>query len=288
MGSFEWDGDEYPLPKGWDGLSMEAWFEKLETVRDQLSRADELDLEPMTDEDGDELDPEEVLLIKEFGFKNGGHWEAFRNWGVHRWAAQTGESPTDLEFRMGGTVREKMMASKAGAMSGGGGGLDPVEGVDLQQWAHIQAALASGGDLEALLKAAGMDRPRWDRVSAEWMARMQTDTTAAIATAYGNAFAGSGQGQFGAQAARAASQGVGGDVGAEPIPFELYVEIQVAMSAASDRGEDPNAALASFGVSVADFGNIGMYWNKRMQQEATRYHALYTEYLEKYQAKYAD
>ena len=81
--------------------------------------------------------------------------------------------------------------------------------------------------------------------------------------------------------------GAGGDVGEEPVPFERFVEIQEAMSAASDRGEDPNACLAEFGVSAMDFGQIGMYWNKRMAQEATKYHQLFTEYSEKYKAKYS-
>lgn len=284
--SFEWDGDTYPMPQGWSGLSMEDWFFKLESVRDKLMNADEVDLEPMYDEDGDPLDPEEVLLIQEFGFQHGGHWEAFRNWGTYQWAAKTGEDPTDLEFRMSGIAREKIMGNKASAMSGPGGGLEPVEGVGLEQWAQIQAALAGGGDVNALIGRAGIDRARWDRVSAEWMARMQTDTTMAIATAYGNAFAGASQGQYGAQAAHAAAVGVGGNLSQEPVPFERYVEIQVAMGAASDQGRDPNALLASFGISAVDWSNIGMFWSKKMQQEMTKYHQLYTQYSAHYEAKY--
>jgi hypothetical protein len=286
---FEWDGDTYPLPSGWSGLSMEDWFLKLEQTRDRLMHADEEDLEPMSDEDGEPLDPEEVLLIK-LGFQNGHHWEAFRSWGVTNWAAKTGDSPTDIEFRMGGIAREKIMAQKAGAMRGGGGGgggaLEPVEGVSVEQWAQVQAKIAGGGNLDALLSQARIDHARWDRVSAEWMARMQTDTTATIATVYGNAFAGAAQGQYGAQAAQAAAQGVGGNVGAEPIPFERFVEIQEAMGAASAKGQDPTAVLASFGLKIVDWSNVGMYWNKRMQQEATKYYELFTMYQAKYHAKY--
>jgi len=220
---FEWDGDTYPLPSGWSGLSMEDWFLKLEQTRDRLMHADEEDLEPMSDEDGEPLDPEEVLLIK-LGFQNGHHWEAFRSWGVTNWAAKTGDSPTDIEFRMGGIAREKIMAQKAGAMRGGGGGgggaLEPVEGVSVEQWAQ------------------------------------------------------------------AAAQGVGGNVGAEPIPFERFVEIQEAMGAASAKGQDPTAVLASFGLKIVDWSNVGMYWNKRMQQEATKYYELFTMYQAKYHAKY--
>ena len=111
-----------------------------------------------------------------------------------------------------------------------------MEGVTLEQWAHMQAALAGGGNIDQLIAQARMDRPKWDRVSAEWMQRMSTDTTFTIATAYGNAFAGAAQGQYGAQAAQAAAVGVGGDLGAEPISFERFVEIQEAMSAGTRRG----------------------------------------------------
>jgi hypothetical protein len=287
MSTFQWNGDTYPMPDGWHGLSIEDWFYRLESVRDRLMNADEANLEPMYDEDGDPLDPEEVLLMREFGFQSGGHWEAFRSWGVAAWAAHTGENTTDVEFRMGGIARERIMGEKAGAMSSPGGGLEPVEGVSCEQWAHIQAGLLSGNDLDAMLASAGMDRPRWDRVSAEWMARMQSDTTMAITTVYGNAFAGAGQGAFGGHAAQAAAVGVGGDVGAEPLPFERWVEIMEAQNAASERGQDPNAVLTSFGLSVMDWSNAGMYWNKRMQQEATRYYELYNQYSEMYRAKYS-
>jgi len=204
MSQFQWNGNVYPMPEGWAGLEIEEWFYRLESVRDRLMHADEEDLEPIDDEDGDPLDPEEVLLIRVFGFRDGGHWEAFRGWGVYSWASHTGQDPTDLEFRLGGMARERIMREKAGAMTGqggGGGGLDPVEGVPMDQWAYVQASLAGGGDIDQLIASMGMDRPKWDRVSAVWMQRMTTDTSGAIATAYGNAFAGASQGQYGAQAA---------------------------------------------------------------------------------------
>src|SRR5690349_16526804 len=81
MNHFQWNGDVYPVPRGWDGLSAEDWFYQLETVRDRIMHADQENLEPLYDQDGDPLDPEEVLLIRVFGFQDGGHWEAFRGWG---------------------------------------------------------------------------------------------------------------------------------------------------------------------------------------------------------------
>ena len=31
-----------------------------------------------------------------------------------------------------------------------------------------------------------------------------------------------------------------------------------------------------------------MFWNKKMAQQATKYHALFTQYSDKYRAKYGD
>jgi hypothetical protein len=287
---FQWNGNVYPMPQGWDGLSIEDWFYQLETVRDHVMHADEEDLQPIYGNDGRPLDPEEVLLIRVYGFRDGGHWEAFRNWGVASWASSARQHPADLEFRMSGIARERIMREKAGAMTGqgaGGGGLDPVEGVSLEQWAHMQAALAGGANIDQLIAQARMDRPKWDRVSAEWMQRMSTDTTFTITTAYSNAFTGAAQGQYGAQAARATAVGVGGDLGAEPISFERFVEIQEAMAAGHRRGHDPSAVLAHFGMSALDWSNAGMFWSKRMQQEAMKYHELFTHYSDLYRAKYA-
>jgi hypothetical protein len=284
--TFHYDGDDLPLPPGWDGLSIEDWFFKLETLRDRIMHASDERLQPMADEDGNPLDPEEVVLILE-GFTSGGHYEKFRTWGVHTWARKTGSDPTNLEFKMGGIAREKIMANKAGAMSGGA--LAPVEGVSCEQWAGVNAALASGGgaNMDQLLASAGMDRPKWDRVNNEWLARMSTDTTMAIATVYGNAFSGAGHGQFSAQAGHAAQVGVGGDLSNEPMPFERYCEIEAAMACASDRGEDVNQLLAQFGMTAMEWGQLGMFWSKKMQQDAMGYHRLYTEYSAKYRAQYS-
>ncbi|MBL4635407.1 MAG: hypothetical protein JKY56_16220 [Kofleriaceae bacterium] len=288
VGGFHYNGEHFPMPQGWDGLSIEDWFFKLESVRERLMHIDDEVMPPMTDEDGDVLDAEEVLLITQYGFQHAGHWENFRNWGAANWAAQTGETPTDCEFRMSGIARERIIADKATAMSGPGGVLSPVEGVSCEQWAHVQAGVASGGDHASLVAAAGMDAPMWDRVNAEWTARMSTETSGTIATVYSTAFAAGSSGQYSGAAAQAAVVGVGGDVGAEPVSFERFVELTEAQGAASTRGEDPIAVLASFGMSPMDWSNIGQYWAKKQQQEATKYYELYNQYSAVYAAKYGN
>ncbi|MBK7882709.1 MAG: hypothetical protein IPJ81_01910 [Chitinophagaceae bacterium] len=286
MTTFSYDGDVYPMPKGFEGLSMEDWYMKMATIRDRLTKADELDLEPMQDEDGDDLDAAEIVLIKEFGFKNGGHWENFRNWTNQKWSQETGESPTNLEFRMGGIAREKIMGAAIQQQSGAGGLLEPVEGITMDQWAQTNAKIFGGGDMNQLIAALGIDKPKWDRVSAEWNDRMSKDTTFTITTAYGNAFASAGQGAMGAHAQNAVTQGVGGDLSEEPMSYERYTELMVAQQAADQQGKDVNDVFAQFGISVMDFSNISMFWSKKMQQNAEHYWELDNEYRKKYEAKY--
>ena len=37
--TFQWDGDVYALPQGWDGLSIDEWFYKHECLRDARLRS---------------------------------------------------------------------------------------------------------------------------------------------------------------------------------------------------------------------------------------------------------
>lgn len=286
--TFVWDGDELPLPDGWSDLSIDDWFFKFETLRDRMRYIDKEDLPSMTDADGDRLDPEEVLLITQFGFRSGGHYEKYKAWAVRDWARQTGENVTDCEFRMGAIARERIGQVKAAAMSGAGGALAPVEGVSCAQWAQLQAQLAGGADATALIAAAGIDGARWARVSAEWNRRMSTDTTGTVAGAYASAFASGAVGPYGAAAAQASSAGYAGDVGAEPVPFETFVEVTEALRAGATRGADASQVLASFQLRPVDWSNIGAYWNRKIAQQATKYHRLYDELGVKFAAKYGN
>ncbi|MBX7152792.1 hypothetical protein K1X84_14270 [bacterium] len=86
------------------------------------------------------------------------------------------------------------------------GELSPVEGVSLEDWALANAKIINGTGVNEILKILKIEQPQWDRINAEWNARMARDTTFAIATVYGQAFANAGQGQFGGNAKTAASR----------------------------------------------------------------------------------
>lgn len=172
------------------------------------------------------------------------------------------------------------------------GELEPFEGVSLQAWAQAQAGIASGGDVAEALAALGIDQPAWDRASTEWNARMSRDTTTTIATEYGKAFAGAGQGQFGAAgAAGAAGLTPGGDAqGDPPVSIERWVEVEVAQACGVEQGRDPAEILASFGMTIVDWSNVGAWWGTyfnrhAMENDQALYHR-YNQLRDHYQAHY--
>src|SRR5207302_422703 len=126
-----------------------------------------------------------------------------------------------------GQMQRHMQQQVAKAASGGG--FAPVEGVTLEAWAAINAAIIAGASHEDLLKGAGIPPDRWQRVGAEWNARMARDTTFAIAQVYGNAFQAASQGRFGAHAREAAAARAGNRELAMPLPmpYEQYYEILI-------------------------------------------------------------
>jgi hypothetical protein len=185
---------------------------------------------------------------------------------------------------------EEMAARASGELAGE---LGPVEGVALDAWAHVQAKIAGGGDLDQLIAQIGIDRAKWDRVSAEWMARMSRDTTGTVATAYGRAFSSGGTGQFaGAGAQGAAAMGAGGAVDPDqmPMPLERYVEIEMAQSILCQQGHDPVEVFKSFGMSILDWSNLSSWFSQYFARNMNKNgQALYHEYCAlqaKYQAKY--
>jgi hypothetical protein len=183
------------------------------------------------------------------------------------------------DYMMGG-----MQQKLAGELKGE---VEPVEGVSLDQWAQSQVKIVNGGNLDDILRGLGIDKAKWDRVSAEWNARMSRDTTATIATAYGNAFtkaSASSGGQF-AEAAQRPGQG------AMPMSLEKYVEIMEAQGAASTQGRDAGQVLKSFGLSILDWSNVGAWFSAYINDNALKNNAKvlneFNELQAKYKAKYA-
>jgi hypothetical protein len=194
-----------------------------------------------------------------------------------------------MHVKMKATQDYMMKGMQANAAASGE--LEPVEGVSLDAWALAQVKAISGGTIEDICSSLGIDKAKWDRVSAEWNARMSRDTTASIATAYGNAFtkAQASPAVAGASKYGAAAQNPG--KGQMPITLDQYVEIMEAQSAAANQGGDASATLKKFGLSILDWSNLGAWFSAYINENAMKNNsAVLNEYnalQAKYKAKYA-
>jgi len=181
-----------------------------------------------------------------------------------------------MHLQMRVTQDHHMGAMQAELGQGGAlhGEIQPVEGVSLEAWASAMAYVAQGGTLDNVTRELGVDAPTWERVSAEWNARMSRDTTTTIATEYGKAFVNGSTGRFsGAAKAGVAHMEVGGrdrGLGGEPCTLEQWIEMGAAMAAASNRGQDPQAALQRLGFSIVEYSQVSAWWSAHFSANAMR------------------
>ena len=159
--------------------------------------------------------------------------------------------------------------------------LEPVEGITVEQWASAQAKLASGGTVDDAIKMLGVDAPKWERVSAEWLARMQNDTDFKIMPIYSAAFTQKSSGDMGGSA----------EVNENTCTFEKYMEAQVAQTVLAKHGRDAQDVLKDFGMTPVDYSNVGMFWMSKMTTDwtlGTKMEALTKEYTAKYESMGGD
>lgn len=165
--------------------------------------------------------------------------------------------------------------------------MEPVEGVTVQLWAQAAATLMNipdAGEQAKTLAGLGMDRAKYDRANAEFQARMQRDTTGAIATEYGKAFSGA-QGITGGGGAGNVD-GSAAQLGAEPVSFDKYTEIMGAQAAWGETGQDVTSMLSkTFGIGVPEISAYGAYWSTKFQADV-KLMMKHGEEMDKYKAKY--
>lgn len=155
--------------------------------------------------------------------------------------------------------------------------LEPFEGISLEQWAGVNAKMASGTAVEEAIKDIGIDMPKWDRVNAEWLTRMKNDTSFVISTKYAAAFNTTATGNL----------GDGAGISADSIPFEKYVESMVAQDVLGKQGRDAQDILKDFGMTVADYSNVSSYWTGKMMSDfslAGKMAQLDAEFRKKYES----
>jgi len=236
---------------------------------------------------GNESDEALDAALAQYGLRDKAHFDEVRDVFQGRY----GDDPSFVQAALDARTRATKNAMNARMTGELSGELAPFEGVSLAEWAWVMAKIASGGNPAELLVVAKMDQGKWDRVSAEWNARMSRDTTATIATAYGQAFVATGPGPFGDAGQATASamldpnaRDVAGD---PPIPMESWIEITEAQSAASQHGEDPVELLASYGLSPADWGVVGGWWSQHFNANAMTLIGEYNRLSEYYKRKFS-
>jgi hypothetical protein len=242
-----------------------------------------------------EDEPKRASLFEQFGIRNVQHWyqvkATFERWSESPAARRKYATPGDLtQVQMNCTQKVAMEVMGFGNQQAAlGADLEPVEGVSLEQWAKAQAKIASGADYAPLVAEIGIDKATWDRVSAEWNARMSRDTSFTITMEYSKHFQSAGVGQFAAAAAASATGQVGTEAEA-PITLERYVEIEVAQNRGVSQGRDAATILKSFGMSPMEWGQVGGWWSVFISQNAMKnngeLHQRYTRLQAEYDAKY--
>ena len=244
-----------------------------------------------------EDEAQRAQLFAEYGVRNVQHYRQVKAT-VDRFIqspqaqAKYGDINDIMHVKMKATQDYMMAGMQAQTQAGGklAGEVEPVEGISLEVWAEQMVRSINGATPDDICKGLGIDKAKWDRVSAEWNARMSRDTTATIATAYGNAFTkAQAKPGVGNSPYAAAAQNPGkGDM---PMPMERYVEIMEAQNALTLQGQDPQAVLKKLGITVLDWSNLGAWFSAYINENALRndgaVHKEYTRLSELYKAKYA-
>ncbi len=219
------------------------------------------------------------------GYANAEHWEMVSQYVMAKWSELITNEDDELEVRQRDDFTNGALQARQGQVqqqmtdhaAANPQLLEPVEGVEVEQWAEIAAGMtqlpqtATPDDVNSYLLKFGMDRPKYDRVNDEWTARMSQDHSMVISNAYSAAFTG--------------SMGVstGGDA---PCTFEQYVEVMVAQEAWAAQGMDVNAQLpAVFGIDAATYGAWSGHWATKMGTDIAlmnQYTSLRETFMQKY------
>jgi hypothetical protein len=235
-------------------------------------------------------DESRAEICERYGIRDRLHWQTVRDSVFSVLARKYGSYEEAVQREMNwrqGQMQNHMSGQVAKAAASGE--LNPVEGISLEKWAAINAAIVGGANHEDLLRGQGIDQARWDRINAEWNARMARDTTFAVAKIYGEAFQNASKGKYAehvreANAARAANRDL---QCALPMTYEAYYDLLLQQAYASKRGEDPIAALKACNLSVVDWTDLGTVMGYAFHRDAVRNWNTYQEIHQRLDAKYA-
>ena len=191
-----------------------------------------------------------------------------------------------MNHRSGMTQKLMQQATKEAAANGE---LDPVDGIGLESWAAMNAAVVQGVNLDDMLKGQGIDKARWDKARSEWEARMSRDTSFVITQIYGAAFQNASTGKYAkyakeANEARTANR----DLRMEPpMTLERYWEILYEQAYASKQGQDAATALKSCDLSVVDWCDLSAFMGYHIQRTYMLNQSEYRDTMKRVEDRYA-
>lgn len=237
-------------------------------------------------------DEDRTRVMAQYGIRDHSHWLTVKEsvWQVLVRKHGSFEVAAQRQSNFSTDRAQALMGQKQ-AVAIAGGALQPIEGISLEKWAAINAAIVQGNSLEDLLKGNGIDAARWDRAKSEWEARMASDTTFAVATVYGQAFQAASQSKYTALAkeANAARAASADPTSAPPMSVADYFRLLFEQEAGSRAGADPQAVLKAQGLSIVDWIDLstfmGYYIQRnhvRLQPELDKADAIRDEVLAKY------
>jgi hypothetical protein len=238
-------------------------------------------------------DQSRAELMRKYGIRDRLHWQTVRDSMYHVLAGTYGsiEMVAQRQANWRGGHMHQMIAGNIAAKQASGE-MAPVEGISLETWAALNAALSQGANHDDLLKGAGIEPGRWQRARDEWNARMSRDTTFAITTAYGNAFQAASQGKYGhlareANAARAANMELTSPL---PMTVEQYMQVVIDQDYAYAAGKNAVEALKAFGLSIVDYTDLSSFMGYYINRTGILMHKELTEAMKRaeltVQAKY--
>lgn len=227
---------------------------------------------------------------RQYGIRDRSHWHIVKDSCYSVLARKYGDFNTvaQREFNWKGSFTQKLMQKTARAKAASGE-LNPVEGISLEQWAGINAAIAQGANAEDMLKGQGIDMARWDKARAEWEARMSRDTTFTVAQIYGNAFQAASKGKYAEYAKEAtAARAAGRELSMQPpMTLEQYWEIMYEQAYGAKQGKDPVETLKSCDLSVVDWCDLSAFMGYHIHRTAVQNHKQFEEMHKRVEQKFA-
>ena len=170
--------------------------------------------------------------------------------------------------------------------------LEPIHGINLQDYGAACSKIASGVSDDAICKALGIEKPIWDEANTIWVKRMQQDSTFEVVTLFGQYFGEANEhpklGSLGASH----SPETQANIDKLNTDRYYYEELCGARQAAYQYGLDgAQWIMDTTGISLGEFQNAAMKWmnvqNNELNIGNSNYVMHFVSYQRQMQQQYA-